>query len=89
VRARAGPCVACTPATDAAFDAAAGWRAQIDPGSLTFCTGVSYVSCLRLPVPATYDKLVADVSAQAHARAARCMHAIDACVLAGQARGAP
>jgi len=38
-------------------------RAQIDPGSLTFCTSVSYVSCLRVPVPATYDKLVSDVCA--------------------------
>jgi len=36
-------------------------RAQIDPGTLTFCTSVSYVSCLRMPVPATYDKLVSDV----------------------------
>lgn len=38
--------------------------AQIDPGSLTFCTGVSYVSCLRVPVPAAYDKLVSDVRAR-------------------------
>ena len=37
--------------------------AQIDPGSLTFCTGVSYVSCLRVPVPATYDTFVSDVRA--------------------------
>ena len=51
--------------------------AQIDPGSLTFCTGVSYVSCLRVPVPDTYDKLVSDVrifssanSCCAHCRAA-------------------
>jgi hypothetical protein len=35
--------------------------AQIDPGSLTFCTGVSYVSCMRVPVPSVYDKLVSDV----------------------------